>query len=113
MEFMSLGTLMSNSKKIASASQGEVLLGEKIKEKLINVRTEKQDNGRITFYKIKDIKYHDEEHSKFLKSFVKKNENNFGKSTTSNQTTNANKTTTNTGNDAQSTDPKSLIKGFY
>lgn len=120
MEFMSLGTLMSNAKKIASASQGEVLLGEKIKEKLINVRTEKQDNGRITFYKIKDIiykikdiKYHDEEHSKFLKNFVKKNEDNFGRSTTSNQTTNANKTPASTGNDAQSADPKSLIKGFY
>jgi cbb3-type cytochrome oxidase subunit 3 len=115
MEFMSLGTLMSNAKKIASASQGEVLLGEKIKEKLINVRTEKQDNGRITFYKIKDIKYHDEEHSKFIKNFVKKNEDNFGRSTTSNQTTNANKTPApaSTSNNSQSTDPKSLIKGFY
>jgi hypothetical protein len=123
MEFMSLGTLMSNAKKIASASQGEVLLGEKIKEKLINVRTEKQDNGRIVFYKIKDviykikdIKYHDEEHSKFLKNFVKNNESNFGRATTSNQTTSANKSSpspANTGNDAQSTDPKSLIKGFY
>lgn len=113
MEFMSLGTLMSNSKKIASASQGEVLLGEKIKDKLINVRTEKQDNGRIVSYKIKDIKYHDEEHSRFIKSFVKNNESNFGKATTSNQTTNTNKTPSNTGNNAQSTDPKSLIKGFY
>jgi hypothetical protein len=113
MKFMSLGTLMSNAKKIASASQGEVLLGEKIKEKLINVRTEKQDNGRITFYKIKDIKYHDEEHSKFLKSFVKKNESNFGKQNMSGSTTTANKTPSNTGNNPQSTDPKSLIKGFY
>jgi hypothetical protein len=111
MEFMSLGNLMSNSKKIASASQGEVLMGEKIKEKLTNVRTEKQDNGRIVSYKIKDIKYHDEEHSRFIKSFIKKNENNFGKSTTSNQTTNANNP--NPNNSSTGTDPKSLIKGFY
>ena len=76
MEFMSLGTLMTNAKKIASASQGEILLGEKIKEKLTNVRTERQDNGRIVSYKIKDIKYHDEEHSRFIKSFLKKAEEN-------------------------------------
>lgn len=113
MEFMSLGTLMSNAKKIASASQGEILLGEKIKEKLINVRTEKQDNGRIVSYKIKDIKYHSEDNSKFIKSFVKNNENNFRGASTSNQTTNANKIPKSNGDNSQSTDPKSLIKGFY
>jgi hypothetical protein len=74
LEFMSLGTLMTNAKKIASASQGEVLLGEKIKDKLTNVRTEKQENGRIVYYKIKEMKYHDEEHSRFIKSFLKKAE---------------------------------------
>jgi hypothetical protein len=114
MEFMSLGTLMSNSKKIASSSQGEVLLGEKIKDKLINVRTEKQDNGRIVAYKIKDIKYRDEDNSKFIKSFVKKNESNFGKSTNATgSTANVNRTPASTDNKAQSVDPKSLIKGFY
>jgi len=103
MEFMSLGTLMSNSKKIASAAQGEILLGEKIKDKLTNVRTEKQDNGKVVAYRIKDIKYHDEEHSRFIKSFLKKNESSFRKADTN----------TNTNPGATSTDPKSLIKGFY
>jgi hypothetical protein len=76
MEFMSLGTLMSNAKKIASSAQGEVLLGEKIKDKLINVRTEKQSNSKVPAYKVKEIKYHDEEHSRFIKSFLKKAEEN-------------------------------------
>ena len=74
MEFMSLENLMTNAKRIAAVSQGEVLLGEKIKDKLTSVRTEKQDNGRFVFYKIKEIKYHDEEHSRFIKSFLKKAE---------------------------------------
>jgi hypothetical protein len=76
LEFMSLENLMTVSKRVSSASQGEVLLGEKIKDKLTNVRTEKQDNGRVVSYKIKDIKYHDEEHSRFIKSFLKKAEEN-------------------------------------
>ena len=76
LEFMTLGTLMTVIKRIASASQGEVLLGEKIKDKLTNVRTEKQDTGKAVFYKIKDMKYHDEEHSRFIKSFLKKAEEN-------------------------------------
>ncbi len=80
LEFMSLGTLMTNVKRIASASQGEILLGEKIKEKLTNVRTEKQDNGKAVSYKIKDIKYHDEEHSRFIKSFLKRAEEKKGSS---------------------------------
>ncbi|MCX6750297.1 MAG: FeoB-associated Cys-rich membrane protein [Candidatus Pacearchaeota archaeon] len=116
MDFMSLGTLMSNAKKISSASQGEVLLGEKIKEKLINARTEKQDNGRIVFYKIKDIKYHDEEHSKFIKSFLKRTEENKGSLGSVNPSSNT-RTNTNPNNNTNpgttSTDPKSLIKGFY
>jgi hypothetical protein len=119
MEFMSLGILMATSKKIASASQGEVLLGEKIKDKLINVRTEKQDNGKIVFYKIKDIKYYDEEHSRFIKNFLKKTEGNRGLNTDTNTNTSINPNNTSTSanpninKDNSSTDPKSLIKGFY
>lgn len=111
MEFMSLGTLMSNSKKIASAAQEEVLLGEKIKDKLINVRTERQDNGKIVAYRIKDIKYHDEEHSRFIKSFLKRSEEKRGTTGSANiPNSNPNNTNQNTN---KSTDPKSLIKGFY
>jgi len=113
MEFMSLGTLMSNSKKIASASQGEILLGESIRSKLTNVRTEKQENSRgVVCYKIKDIKYHDEEHSRFIKSFLKRAEEKKG-STESPSTSSPSNTHTNTNPGTTSTDPKSLIKGFY
>ncbi len=109
LEFMSLGTLMSNARKIASASQGEVLLGEKIKDKLINVRTEKQDNGRIIFYKIKDIKYHDEGHSRYIQSFLNKKAEEGNKI----KPENTNSKTNTPNNQNISTDPKSLIKGFY
>jgi hypothetical protein len=112
MEFMSLGTLMGNSKKIASASQGEILLGESIRSKLTNVRTEKQENSRVVCYKIKDIKYHDEEHSRFIKSFLKRSEEKRG-STGSPSTSSPSNTPTNTNSSTTSTDPKSLIKGFY
>jgi len=74
LKFMNLGNLMINAKKISSSSQGEVLMGEKIKEKLTNVRTEKHDDGRIVSYKVKEIKYHDEEHLRFIKSFLKRSE---------------------------------------
>lgn len=116
LNFMSLGTLMSNAKKIAMASQGEVLLGEKIKDKLTNVRTEKQDNGRITFYKIKDMKYYDSGHSRYMDNFLNKKREE-GTKTNSlpnsglkplDKENNIHKT-----NNPSSTDPKSLIKGFY
>jgi hypothetical protein len=116
MEFMGLGTLVSNAKKIASASQGEVLLGEKIKDKLTNVRTEKQDNGRVIFYKIKDIKYYDSGHSRYMDNFLAKARENKGVAGVNTDNFNINKdTNTNSNNNSSdpTTDPKSLIKGFY
>jgi hypothetical protein len=74
MEFMMLENLLNNAKKIASVSKEDILLGEKIKLRLTSVRTEKQENERIPCYKIKEMKYHDEEHSRFIKSFLKKAE---------------------------------------
>lgn len=74
MEFMMLGNLLSDAKKIASISKEDILLGEKIKLRLTSVRTEKQENERVPCYKIKEMKYHDEEHSRFIKSFLKKAE---------------------------------------
>jgi hypothetical protein len=116
MDFVSLGTLMSNSKKIAAASEGEVLLGERIKEKLTNVRTEKQDNGRITFYKIKDIKYYESGHSRYMDNFLAKARENKGVAGVNTDNFDINKNTNNNpdnNKDNPSKDPKSLIKGFY
>lgn len=113
MQFMSLGTLMSNAKKISSASEGEVLLGENIKNKLTNVRTEKQDNGRVIFYKIKDMKYHDEGHSRYMQSFMSKKTEGSNEGTKYNTLPSQDKTQKTNQNTEKSADPKSLIKGFY
>lgn len=102
MQFMSLGTLMGNAKKISLVSEGEILLGESIKNKLTNVRTEKQDNGKVIAYKIKDIKYYDEGHSRYMQNFMNKNKE--VKNTDNSKTKQS---------DEKSTDPKSLIRGFY
>ncbi len=113
MQFMSLGTLMSNTKKISAASQGEVLLGENIKNKLTNVRTEKQDNGRITYYKIKDMKYYDEGNSRYMQSFMNKKTGESNQGTKYNNLPPQDKTQKTNQNTEKSSDPKSLIKGFY
>lgn len=109
MEFMTLGTLMTNARKIASISQGEILLGENIKNKLTNVRTEKYENDKITAYKMRDIKYYDEGHSRYIKSFLNKKTGEDTKNLNNLQ----NKNTNNNTKTETSNDPKSLIKGFY
>ncbi len=113
MQFMSLGTLMGNAKKISAASQGEVLLGENIKNKLTNVRTEKQENGKITYYKIKDMKYHDEGHSRYMQNFMNKKIGESSEGTKYNTLPPQDKNQKINQSTEKSPDPKSLIKGFY
>ena len=73
MKFMSLGTLISGSKKISSIAQGEIFLGEKIREKLMsNVKTEKKNMHGVDVYVITEIKQKSEESKKFISSFVKR-----------------------------------------
>ncbi len=70
LKFMSMGTLITMAKKIASISKGEVLLGEKINDKLrADVKTEKHQKGKIAVYIIKEIKQR-EENKKFIRSFL-------------------------------------------
>jgi len=74
LEFMSMGTLVTTSKKIASLSKEEILLSEKIKEKLsANIKIEKHQKDKITVYTIKEIKDR-EKNEKFLTSFIKRME---------------------------------------
>lgn len=74
--FMSLGTLMTTAKKIASISNEEILLSEKIKEKLASdIKTEKQRKANIDVYTIKEIRDH-EGNKKFISSFLRRNEGN-------------------------------------
>ncbi len=70
-KFMSMGTLISASKKIASISNEEIYLSEKIREKLMSdVKTEKIHKDKITIYTIKDMRSDNEEHKKFIRSFL-------------------------------------------
>jgi len=70
LKFMSLGAIMNSSKKIASASEEEILLDEKIKSKLATeIKTEKKQG--IEAYSIKQIKKL-EDNKKFIEGFVKR-----------------------------------------
>ncbi len=72
MKFMSMGTLITTAKKTANASKGEILLGEKMHDKLrTSVKTEKEKHGNTELYRIKEIK-DKENHRNFLSNFVKR-----------------------------------------
>jgi hypothetical protein len=69
-EFMSRGTLMINLKKIVAISKGEMLLGEKIKDKLgAEIKTERATHEGMPVYRITEIKDR-KENEKFIKSFL-------------------------------------------
>jgi hypothetical protein len=57
LKFMSMGTLITTAKKIASISKGEILLSEKLREKVMTeVKTEKHVKEKTPVYTIKEIK---------------------------------------------------------
>jgi hypothetical protein len=73
-KFMGMGNFMTHSKKIASLAENDVIMGEKMKDKLAAiVKTEKHKRDGIDVYFIKEIKDH-EKHEKFLKGFMKRQE---------------------------------------
>lgn len=70
--FMGLGNFMTNARKLASVSQGEVLVGEKLKDKISSdAKLEKHTSEKVSYYTIKEIK-DKEKHQKFLSSFMKR-----------------------------------------
>lgn len=72
LKFMSMGTLITTAKKTASLSKGEILLSEKVNDKLrTEVKTEKQTHGNTEVYKIKEVK-NKGDHKNFLNNFVKR-----------------------------------------
>ncbi len=72
LKFMSMGSLITTAKKIASISNEEIFLSEKIKKTLgANIKTEKNQKGKIAVYTIKEIKDR-EGNKKFLNSFLKR-----------------------------------------
>lgn len=69
-KFMSMGTLITTAKKIASLSEGEVLLSEKMNEKVkVDVKTEKHIKSNLDVYTIKAIKDR-EANDKFISNFL-------------------------------------------
>ena len=72
LKFMGLGSLMNHSKKIASIAQSNILMSEKITDRLKTmVKTEKHKHDGIDTYSIKEIR-DTEKHEKFLKGFMKR-----------------------------------------
>lgn len=72
-DFMAMGTLISEARKISTISKGQILLGEKIKEKLGREITTEKHGGRENekYYSIKQIKPK-QDHSKFIGAFLKR-----------------------------------------
>ena len=72
--FMGLGQFMVNARKLASISQEEVCVGEKMKEKIqSSAKLEKHSSERGSYYTIKELR-DKEKHKTFLSSFVKRYE---------------------------------------
>ena len=70
LKFMSMGTLMATSKKVSSLANNEILLSEKMNEKMRSeVKTTKHEKGKISVYSIKEIR-NTEENKKFVRSFL-------------------------------------------
>ena len=72
-KFMTLGTLITSAKKIASLSKGEVLIGEKMNDLLrLNIRTEKHVRDGVSVFSVKEIKRENEEARKFIDRFMQR-----------------------------------------
>ena len=72
LKFMSMGTLITVAKKVAALSDKEIILGEKMKEKLGGkVKVERVDDKNIKAYTIKEVRGK-EDHTRFITNFIKK-----------------------------------------
>ncbi len=72
-KFMSMGTLITMGKKLASQSNGEILISDKLREVLPpNVKTEKQVSDNMSYYKLYEVK-DTEDHQKFIRRFLENN----------------------------------------
>ena len=71
--FMSLGTLVTNAKKIAGISDGEVLLTKEVKSRLLSdIKTEKTNLKGEEVYTVKEIRHVKKEDKKFISNFLKR-----------------------------------------
>lgn len=73
MKFMTMGTLMTAAKKIASVSNGEILLSENMNDLLrLQIKTEKSVRDGTSVYTIKQIKRENEETRQFINKFMER-----------------------------------------
>ena len=74
-KFMGMGSLMATSKRLATLSNEEILLSEKINDLLrVNARAEKEIREETTVYVLKSIKRDNEEARKFINKFLNRQE---------------------------------------
>ena len=72
-KFMSMGTLITGAKKIASISKREVLLSETINDRLrSHLKTEKHTRDKVPVFTIQQVKKDNEDNKKFIRSFLKR-----------------------------------------
>ena len=70
LKFMSLGTLMNSSKKLASLSEGEALLSEKMRDKIgSEIKTQKKEVAGTVAYTIREIR-DDAKSQEFIRRFL-------------------------------------------
>jgi hypothetical protein len=73
-KFMSLGNLITSSRKIASLAVSEILLSREINDSLrLLAKTEKEIREGLPVYKIKAVKRENEEAKKFIDKFMGRN----------------------------------------
>ena len=73
MKFMSFRNLMTLAKKISSVSDGEILLSEAMKNKLISkAKVERCNLEGVDAYVVREIKEKSDENKKFVNELVKK-----------------------------------------
>ncbi len=71
-KFMSMGTLITIAKRVATISNQEILLSEKFKEKTAaEIKTDKHHSGNLDVYSIKEIRDRDS-NKKFIGDFIRR-----------------------------------------
>jgi len=71
LKFMSMGTFITNAKKMAGFSKEEILLSHTINQKLgAEIKASRRTHGDVHFYKLDKVK-NSEQHKKFLDTFLK------------------------------------------
>lgn len=76
-KFMSMGPIITSSRKIASLSKEEILLSKKMNESLrLIVKTEKVQTDGVDVYKVTHVKKESEEARKFINKFMERQKGN-------------------------------------